>query len=358
MSHFQSQPVIGKSPKGKIGVIDRKLLKIYDNSNKNTKKLLNNVYVNLTNSLSEKHPFYTDKMIFFRESDHKYAYLKDGNVFYPKLSVTGYVHQHFEHFDREKISLECANRRGYYGEDAKVKAAEFKDEWDDNSEKGTALHACIENYYTDGKKEFPEVVKTVEWKQFLEFDASIKLKGWIPYRSEVPLWAEELKVCGVVDMIFYDPSSGEYHLYDWKRCKKIWNRGFNNRKGLGKYKNTNDCNYIHYCMQLQLYETMLKKTYNMDIASKCIVVFHENNSEHSWDYCNNFGSSLDTSYKVIKCVNKWIVDKSHKKALSRKEFTPVEKRVYPGDVKATQVEHTVIGKDKIKEILSSLSTCY
>ena len=76
-------------------------------------------------------------------------------------------------------------------------------------------------------------------------------------------------------MVFKN-NDGGYDIYDWKRCKDVKKRGFNNFKNEALV-HLPDCNYWHYTMQLNLYKFIIESKYGLRINNLYLVVFHPNN---------------------------------------------------------------------------------
>jgi ATP-dependent exoDNAse (exonuclease V) beta subunit len=150
---------------------------------------------------------------------------------------------------------------------------QIKAQWDDNRDAaasaGTIMHANIENFYND--QEHHEDTK--EWGLFCSFRKDHS--SLVPYRSEMIVFAEDLKVAGSVDMIYKDPDDPEgFIVADWKRAKEI---KFENKWQQGTHeatKDLEDTNFIHYSLQIGIYKYILQNYYNMKINGGFLVVLH------------------------------------------------------------------------------------
>jgi hypothetical protein len=80
-------------------------------------------------------------------------------------------------------------------------------------------------------------------------------------------------------MLFLDPEKDEYVIYDWKRSREI---KFDNKyaQGRGPVKNLDDCNYTHYCLQLNMYKYILENYYTKTIRSMHLLVLHPNHDNY------------------------------------------------------------------------------
>jgi ATP-dependent exoDNAse (exonuclease V) beta subunit len=103
-----------------------------------------------------------------------------------------------------------------------------------------------------------------------------------PYRTEWKIYSDVLceakpdgksyQICGMIDCIVQS-KDGKFHMFDWKRSKKIDKFGYRTR-GLGVCSHVSDCNFSHYTIQLNLYKYILETYYHVAIASMAIVVLH------------------------------------------------------------------------------------
>ncbi len=210
-----------------------------------------------------------DECIRFDELPH--IYYVHGVAY--DISVTGFVHKFFPHFDADKIIDKMMNssrweESNYYG----MTKEEIMQEWDDNRDfaahQGTIMHRDIELHYNDEKVSN----KSKEFNHFLEFASDYShLK---PYRTEWEVYDEELLLAGSIDMIFED-TDGSLVIYDWKRSKEIKE---DNRWDSGKYPLSHlpHANYWHYSLQLNIYKKILEKNYGKKISGLYLLWLHPN----------------------------------------------------------------------------------
>lgn len=229
-----------------------------------------------------------DSRISFLEEPH--LYLIDDKEIEGLLSVTTFVHKFFPHFDADEVIEKMMNSKNwtkskYYGKTAD----EIKAEWDvirdEAADAGTKMHLAIEQFYNSEidpsipLEQDPKVIDTREYRHFEKFRADHShLK---PFKTEWRIYDEELKIAGSIDMIYYDPDKeGCIYIYDWKRSKEI---KFSNyfQKGLAPLDYLDDCNYIHYSMQLNVYKYLIEKNYGLKVTELAIVVFHPNNESYN-----------------------------------------------------------------------------
>jgi len=214
-----------------------------------------------------------DSSIFFDEEPH--IYYIDGEAY--DISVTGFVHNFFPHFNADLIISKMMNSRNwsnskYYG----MTKDEIKDSWEENknlaAELGTIMHKDIELFYND----IEVSNKSKEFKYFLNFHEDHKdLK---PYRTEWEVFDETLRLAGSIDMIF-EKDDGSLVIYDWKRSKEIkeentWDNGN------FPVSHLPHANYWHYALQLNIYKQILENKYDKKISEMYLLWLHPINNNY------------------------------------------------------------------------------
>jgi ATP-dependent exoDNAse (exonuclease V) beta subunit len=149
---------------------------------------------------------------------------------------------------REEIkALWCSNGK---------KAAEF----------GTSMHKHIELFYNGTP--LPE--GEVELGYFDRFQADHP--ELVPFRTEMMIYDEDVKICGSVDMLFLN-EDGTLSIYDWKFSKDIQTHSYG-KKALSPIEHLNDCNTVHYSLQLNVYREILERKYGYRIRDMVLVFMH------------------------------------------------------------------------------------
>jgi hypothetical protein len=287
----------------------------------------------LPNYLEFKNRHKRDNQIIFDEEKHKYTILCDKESDY--ISVTTWLHSHFEIFDSDLIINNMINSRNwnkskYYG----MTKEEIKSSWDANckeaSDAGTKLHYFIECYYNSNQKYNDELnniinnrdknedngeknksdiferdlcvdggvrrrkptppleTEGVEYEYFMKF--ANDYQNLIPYRTEWRIWHEDIKLAGSIDMVFKDMNDNcdnsdndiSLLIYDWKRCKNITKSSFNKYSTTECISHIPDSNYWHYCLQLNIYKRILEDKYEKKIADMYLVCLHPDNNNKSY----------------------------------------------------------------------------
>lgn len=255
-------------------------------------------HMDLPLKLATLHAHPRDKRITFRESDHFYTLMDikqkplDFSAIFPNgkiPSVSSIADAYFDHFDELKMAGILASHpelgsrpkwTKYRCCIVKNKVEETKQNilrlWDDirteASSKGTEMHSIIEHIYNDAPPLYTNS-NTPELGFFASYKRLIEERGWRPYRTEWRLFSEFYAICGTIDMIFID-REGRLHMVDWKRSKEIKFRGYD--KGRGICAGIENCNYTHYCLQLNTYKFLLEQYYNVRVVDMHLAVFHPN----------------------------------------------------------------------------------
>lgn len=209
-----------------------------------------------------------DERIKFNAEKHEYFI--DGEK--AKLSVSEVIGNFFPKFDTEFWSNKKAKQRG-------VPQQKVIDEWAEKgrlaAEKGTYLHDQIEKYYNGVKHDRT----SPEFGYFLKFVEKYPLME--PHRTEWRIFDEEVMLAGTVDMIYRNPKTGLYFMFDWKRSEKVVDAHNNPitpnfQQGSGPIAHLSDNSYHKYCLQQNMYKHLLEKNYNIKISSTNLLVLHPN----------------------------------------------------------------------------------
>lgn len=220
--------------------------------------------------LSVKNTHARDSRIEFFEEGHVYEL--DGKA--DCVSTTTYIHSFFDEFDADKVSKKLVKKYShieghkYYG----MTEEDIKRSWESNNAaaEGTKLHADIENHIngvgTDNE--------SVEFGYFLKFMSDNP--QYKPYRTEWVIFDDVMKISGSIDIVFEGSAKDGVVLGDWKRSKEI---RFSNGFARGKHglEHVEDCNFNHYCLQLNVYRHILEKYYGKTVEEMFLVVLHPNN---------------------------------------------------------------------------------
>lgn len=243
--------------------------------------------------LQEKNPHPRDKDVTFYDPTHTYTVSytdPSGNkcVDAGFTSVTTWNHSHFGVFDPDLIIKKMMNspkwpKNKYYG----MTSEEIKSQWETNRDTaaraGTLMHYDIECYYNN----VPVKNDSIEYKWFLDFEADrTKEHGGFapelkPYRTEMIVYDEELRLVGSVDMIFEAPD-GSLQIYDWKRCREIKKVNPWQSSHVECINHLPDSNYWHYTLQLNTYKAIIERKYGRIVTDLYLVCLHPENKNQSY----------------------------------------------------------------------------
>ena len=221
-------------------------------------------------ALVHEHP--RDKHVKFEESSHTYSINGSSDGY---ISVTTLIHSLFPHFDADEVISKMFS--SYNWKDSKYfgkTREQIKSEWASSGKEaaglGTKMHANIEAFYNGERHE----TESKEWKLFEEFN-KMHEDELESYRSEMIVYAEDLKIAGSIDMIYsIKDQPNKYVIYDWKRSKKIKTDNEYQKGTHELTKKLPDCNLVHYSLQLTIYKEILTQYYGMDIVECNLIILH------------------------------------------------------------------------------------
>ncbi len=280
----------------------------------------------MTNLLTIRHAHPRDANIQFQEEGHKYTILTDLKSKY--TSVTTWNHSHFAKFDSDAVIASMMKGKNwnptnkYWG----LTADQIKKQWADNGKEvaseGTKMHYQIEcilggviNSNNPSKKGLPLKYTHRDLLEYYVGERSSALldpqappnsvvegsifphhfmkfmqdfPNLVPYRTELLIYDEELKLSGSIDMVYENQEDGTLSIYDWKRCKSI-----DKTNGWNKFAITEcishlpDSNFWHYSLQLNTYKMILERNYGKKVTALYLVRLHPDS----------------TTYELIKVPN-------------------------------------------------------
>ena len=223
--------------------------------------------------LAQKNTHPRDKDISFQEDGHIYTIC--GDKYYK--SCTTWIKSFFEKFNPDAVidkmmeSPQWPDSK-YFG----MSKDEIKTTWSENGKKaasfGTGMHKHIEEFYNGIELPESDEIELSYFKQFYQDHMHM-----VPFRTEMMIYDEDIRICGSVDMLFIN-DDGTLSIYDWKFSKEIHTFSYG-KKGMTPLNHLNDCNFIHYSLQLNLYREILERKYGFVIRDMCLVFMHRELSE-------------------------------------------------------------------------------
>lgn len=192
------------------------------------------------------------------------------------ISVSTLASKYFPKFESEKIAGFTAKKRG-------ISIQEVLDEWSKSGKDaciyGTRVHeTCEDTILNRPLRNSPCNDKE---KKVFSFAINIanKLKNELDIIGvEYLVFNEKLRIAGTIDLLAKSKTDNIYYIIDWKTNKSIDVENKYGNKGLYPVQNLDDTNYIHYALQLGLYEYILKSTGYIDknaIVKKILIHLNE-----------------------------------------------------------------------------------
>jgi hypothetical protein len=230
-------------------------------------------------ALAEKNAHPRDAHIQFEEEGHVYTIYGEKGTY---VSTTTIVHHQFATFDSHAI-IDGLIKRGrtedptnkYYGMTKEQILQQWADTAKEASGQGTKMHLDIE-LYSNG---VPVENASKEFAQFLAFRHDFP--HLTPYRTEWTVFYEEYKICGSIDMVYYNEETKSHEIYDWKRSKEIvFDDSYGKKSTTPGLEDMPDTNYWHYSLQLNVYKRILETKYDMKITGLYLICLHPDHDQY------------------------------------------------------------------------------
>ncbi|MEG0282940.1 MAG: hypothetical protein RR662_07175 [Clostridia bacterium] len=215
------------------------------------------------------------KNVEFNEELHKY--FLDGKE--AGISTTGFIHCFSQEFNEKEMAQKIAKKTNCTVEEV-LKMWKFKRDY--SCAKGNEIHLFAqslwknEKYETDYKNidaEFVEQLKkdlAILQKQALEFYNDYKDKLEF-VKDEQYLYDKDYDIAGAIDLLFKDKENEKLIICDFKSNKEIKYKGYNKMKT--PLNILEDCNFIHYSLQVYIYKHILEKNTDLEMLEPFIVHF-------------------------------------------------------------------------------------
>jgi len=205
-------------------------------------------------------------MVYFEPTKHQYKSIDTNNAI-DWTSVSSLIEKYKEPFDRDLIAERSSkSKKGKWN---KYTPDQIKQIWDD--EKNRAIK--LGNWYHDQReqdllgldtinrhgKELP-IIKIMYNEQGMKVAQSQKLIDGI--YPELLVYLRSAGIAGQSDLV--EVVNGKVYITDYKTNKEIKEHSFVNWEGmskmmLGPLAHMEDCNMIHYQIQLSIYMYMILK---------------------------------------------------------------------------------------------------
>lgn len=256
--------------------------------------------------LCNKNPHPLDARIAFKEEGH--LYWIDG-INENTISATTIIKKFFEPYDRERSLRYVFNSKRYENDTSykyyKMSKEDILAMWAANGAecagRGSYCHLQLELYYN--KLPFDDTI--AEMDMFWDFEKSLN-PNWEPFRTEMLVFHELLRVTGSIDMLYRDKKDGKLIIVDWKFSKAI-KKNKSNGVGIGKLKHIYGSNFYTYSLQLNLYKRILEEYYGFKVKQMMLVQMHHTKKKYKVhdveDYSNEISYILNERKKELLYLN-------------------------------------------------------
>lgn len=162
-----------------------------------------------------------------------------------------YLHNLLEQLDRRNIT--------------------YRNPYDDCDETAKEVldRECVTSL-SKGYGYFDPIRNTFEIIKGLAYQFKRETDFLIPVACEYIVGDINLGLCGTFDRLYYNESSGEYEIWDFKTDKEI---KFSNKYDKFKLFNLDACEFEKYCLQTSLYKLIIQENTPIQLGESYIVHF-------------------------------------------------------------------------------------
>lgn len=239
-----------------------------------------------------------DSHIYMDEPTHVY-YLDSIPM---SISGTGFLHLFFDPFEPHKVADELSKKAKpdtkYYGKTPE----EILAIWSIGTNAGTIMHKNIE-YFFNGLITEDRIHDRDDFGLFDMFYILFNKWGLEPYRTEWIIYDKDYDIAGSIDFVAKNKKTGNFWVIDWKRSNKFSRNSFREKKGKRVCDDVEDCNGIHYQLQVNLYQHILEKNYGIKIEQCVLVNLHPDLKQP------DLLMAEDMQDKIQQMVNYWTDNK-------------------------------------------------
>lgn len=237
--------------------------------------------------------------LIFKPEHHEYVSLSDENIKW--TSVTSFISKYKQKFDADSISVKSSKNRKskWYG----MTPDDIKEAWKSEAKRATDLGTWYHNQreadlcsleLIEREGVSVPIIKPLE-KDGIKYAPDQKLsEGVYP---EHMVYLKSAGLCGQSDLV--EVVNGKVNITDYKTNKEIKTESYVNWEGLSQkmshpVAHLDDCNFIHYSLQLSLYMYMILK-HNPKLKPGTMHIHHILFEEVDKDKYGNPITALDTN---------------------------------------------------------------
>lgn len=228
--------------------------------------------------------------IIYYDEPHKY-YVKDEQY----ISVTTLIHKYQEPFDEDYWSEFKANEYALTKEEV-LRAWRFINR--KGTMKGSIIHDYVENLLLNKIFKYPknDIIKEFGFDPILkEYEITknhvnnfyeVSKNKLIPVKTELVVYDKIAKIAGMLDILFYNVTAGEFQIWDNKTNKKLTTENKEQRLK-GDLCLLEDCDLEIYSLQLQLYKKLIERNTSIKLGKSYIIWFSHNNEDFKIIECKD-----------------------------------------------------------------------
>ncbi len=221
-------------------------------------------------------------MIYFIEEGHKYCSHDSDPDKIDWTSVTTLIELFAEEFDEKKVAYNCSTGKSKTKKYNGLSVNQILDLWDSENKRATSLgsryHWTKEKSLIDNPLQLREGILYPVYPPINHDNKKLS----IPQRLTEGIYPEHMmflksaKICGQSDRV--EIIKNFIDVYDHKTNKKLEFESWKNYQGKSKkmksiLSHLDDCNFIHYSIQLSIYMYMIKK-HNYNLIPRNLVLEH------------------------------------------------------------------------------------
>ena len=210
--------------------------------------------------------------IVFDDLDHSY--------FYEGLrctSVTTLLSKFKKPFETNIIAARYATKNGLI-------AADVIQEWenirDASASKGTELHKYAELKFTNKRYDVDKNTGAQDLTWMIDNFHKDYINKLLLVRAEFIVGDKDLRICGMLDKLFYNVVDNELQIWDYKTNKEMATHSKYKNKMTNGLEHLSECEYNTYSLQLGVYKKIIEKNTDLRIGKSYICWVNDKNSNY------------------------------------------------------------------------------
>ena len=210
--------------------------------------------------------------IVFDDLDHSYFY--DG---LRCTSVTTLLSKFKKPFETNIIAERYATKNGLI-------AADVIQEWekirDASASRGTELHKYAELKFTNKRYDVDKNTGAQDLTWMIDNFYKDYINKLLLVRAEFIVGDKDLRICGMLDKLFYNVVDSELQIWDYKTNKEIATHSKYKNKMTNGLEHLAECEYNTYSLQLGVYKKIIEKNTDLKIGKSYICWVNDKNSNY------------------------------------------------------------------------------